>query len=188
MALIKAHHLRQPPVSAPGGLARRFWGTASADEMPATSPSEQSPPNHMTRPRTVRRAMASASVSSGGFDRLEAQRRRTRRHRLCRRQAALEGTFWATRPQMICPQRRCANNRRLMRWRVTELYGAQWRRRPRRCREHERLGGSSVGPCPVQISYPRMPIHLKEDPHSTVVLRDFGTSTVRFSNGRAHRK
>ena len=42
----------------------------------------------------------------------------------CRRQAALQGASGATRPQIICPQRRCANNRRLITWRVTELYGA----------------------------------------------------------------
>ena len=36
---------------------------------------------------------------------------------------------------MICPQRCCAKNRRPMIWRVTELYGAQWRRSRRRCRE-----------------------------------------------------
>ena len=41
----------------PGGLARRFWGNASAHYMPATSLRNHSPPRH----RTLRRAMASAS-------------------------------------------------------------------------------------------------------------------------------
>jgi len=58
-----------------------------------------------------------------------------RRHCLCRRQAALHGASGAPRPQMECPQRRCADIHRLILWRVTELYGAQWRRRRRRCRE-----------------------------------------------------
>jgi len=51
------------------------------------------------------------------------------------RQAALQGASGATRPHMICPQYRCAIPRRLIRRRVTELYGAQWRRRWRGCRE-----------------------------------------------------
>ena len=50
------------PMSAPGGLARRLWGTASANEMPATSPRDHSPPNTMARHRTLRREMASASA------------------------------------------------------------------------------------------------------------------------------
>ena len=37
---------------------------------------------------------AAKMVYSGGYDRLEAQRRRMRRHRLCRRQAALHGAPW----------------------------------------------------------------------------------------------
>ena len=51
-----------PPMSAPGGLARRFWGNASANEMPATLSRDQSSPNNMARHRTLRRAMASASA------------------------------------------------------------------------------------------------------------------------------
>jgi hypothetical protein len=46
----------------PGGLARRFWGTASANGMPATSSRDQSPPNTMARHRALRRATASASA------------------------------------------------------------------------------------------------------------------------------
>jgi len=45
----------------PGGLARRFWGKASAHDVPATSLRNDAPPNHMARHRTLRRAMASAS-------------------------------------------------------------------------------------------------------------------------------
>ena len=51
-----------PPMSAPGGLARRFWGTALANGMPATSSRNQSPSNELVRHRTLRRAMASASA------------------------------------------------------------------------------------------------------------------------------
>ena len=50
-----------PPMSAPGGLARRFWSDASANHMSVTSLREYSPPNIMARHRTLRRAMASAS-------------------------------------------------------------------------------------------------------------------------------
>jgi hypothetical protein len=46
----------------PGGLARRFWGTASANGMPKTSSRDQSPRNSMTRHRTLRHATASASA------------------------------------------------------------------------------------------------------------------------------
>jgi len=67
--------------------------------------------------------------------RLDIQRLRMRRHRLCRRQAALHGASGAPRSQMECPQRHRATNHRLMNWCVTELYGAQWHRRRRRCRE-----------------------------------------------------
>ena len=51
------------------------------------------------------------------------QRRVVRRVHLCRRQAPLHGVSGATRPQIICPQRRCASSHRLTQWRVTELYG-----------------------------------------------------------------
>ena len=44
---------------------------------------------------------------------------------------------------MMCPQHRCAITRRLITWRVTELYGARWRRRRRRCREDGSSGASS---------------------------------------------
>ena len=53
------------------------------------------------------------------------------RHRLCRRQAALHGASGAARSQTDCPQRHRATNHRMTTWRVTELYGAQWRRRRR---------------------------------------------------------
>jgi len=46
----------------PGGLARRLWGAASANVMPATSSRDQSPPNTMACHRTLRRAVASASA------------------------------------------------------------------------------------------------------------------------------
>ena len=51
-----------PPMSAPGGLARRLWGTASANGMSATSARDQSHPNSMARRRTLRRATVSASA------------------------------------------------------------------------------------------------------------------------------
>jgi len=54
------------------------------------------------------------------------------RHHLCRLQAALHGTSGAPSLAMKCPQRRRANNHHLIIWRVTELYGARWRRRRRR--------------------------------------------------------
>jgi len=55
-----------PPVSAPGGLARRFSGNATANGMPAASSRDQSPPNNVARHRTSRRATASASDARGG--------------------------------------------------------------------------------------------------------------------------
>ena len=51
-----------PPMSAPGGLARRFWGDASVYHMSVTSLREHSPPHIMARRRTLRREMASASA------------------------------------------------------------------------------------------------------------------------------
>ena len=51
-----------PPMSAPGGLARRFWSDASANHMSVTSLREHSLPNIMARHRTLRRAMAVASA------------------------------------------------------------------------------------------------------------------------------
>ena len=114
----------------------------------ATSSREQSPPNHMARHRTLRRAMASASakmprrfVSSGDYDRLELRGAECA-ETACRRQAALQGASGATRPQITFSQRRCANNRRLVTWCVTELYSAQWRRRS--CREDGLLGGTNA--------------------------------------------
>ena len=65
----KAHHLRGPPVPAPGALALRCVGDTSANGMPATS--LRKPANNMARQRTLRRAMVSASakvVYSGGYD------------------------------------------------------------------------------------------------------------------------
>jgi hypothetical protein len=98
--------------------------------------------------------------------------------RACRSQAALQGASRTTRPQMICPLRRCANNRRLMAWRVTELHGAQWRRRRRGRRADGLLRGYSVRPCPGFLTtnaIPRM-----GGPDSTV-LRELGK--VRCSAG-----
>jgi hypothetical protein len=51
-----------PPMSAPYGLARRFWGNASGNAMPAWSARDQSPPHYMARYRTLWRAVASASA------------------------------------------------------------------------------------------------------------------------------
>jgi len=42
------------PMSAPGGFARRFWGTASANGMLATSSRDQSPHKNMASHRTLR--------------------------------------------------------------------------------------------------------------------------------------
>ena len=50
------------PLLAPGALAPRFWGNASANHMSVTSLREHSPPNQMARHRTLRRAVASASA------------------------------------------------------------------------------------------------------------------------------
>ena len=73
--------------------------------------------------------------------RQEGQRLRMRRHDLRRRQAPLHRASEATRPHITCPQRHRANNRRLIIWRVTELYGTQWRQRRRRCLEDCVSGG-----------------------------------------------
>jgi hypothetical protein len=51
-----------PPMSAPGGLARRFWGDASVYHMSVTSLREHSTAHIMARHRTLRREMASASA------------------------------------------------------------------------------------------------------------------------------
>ena len=48
-----------PPMSAPGGLARRFWGDASANHM---SLREHSAPNIMARHGTLRRATQCAET------------------------------------------------------------------------------------------------------------------------------
>ena len=48
-----------PPMSAPGGLARRFWSDASANHTSVASLREYPPPNRMARHRTLRRATAS---------------------------------------------------------------------------------------------------------------------------------
>ena len=53
-----------PPMSAPSGLARCFWGTASANGMPATSKRDRSTHNKMARHRTLRRTVASASAKT----------------------------------------------------------------------------------------------------------------------------
>jgi len=49
-------------MSAPGALAPRFWGNASANHMSVTSLREHSPPHQMARHRILRRAVASASA------------------------------------------------------------------------------------------------------------------------------
>ena len=51
-----------PPLSAPGGLARRSCGDASVHDMSVTSFRNPSRPNNMARHRTLRRALASASA------------------------------------------------------------------------------------------------------------------------------
>ena len=116
------------PMSAPGGLTRRFWGTASANRMPVTSSRDQSPLTQwrvaelygvQRRPRR-RRCCEECVVWA---DRLKVQRRRVRRVHLCRRQAPLHGVSGATRPQIICPKRHCGSIHRLIQWHVTDLYG-----------------------------------------------------------------
>jgi hypothetical protein len=93
----------------------------------------------MSRHRTIRHAVEwrrrrrrCLEVGVSGSDKPKVQRRKVRKHRLCWRQAALHGASGATHPQMGCPQRHRATNHRLLQWRVTELYDAQWRRRRRR--------------------------------------------------------
>jgi len=123
-------------MSAPGALARRFRGDASANYMPATSLRKHSTPNTTARHCTLRRAMASAAakmprkqcILSGGF--LNEMMSRDADIRC--RQAALQGASEATHPHITCPQHRCAITRRLIRWHVTELLGGRWRRRRRR--------------------------------------------------------
>jgi len=104
--------------------------------MPATSSRTQSTPSDMTRHRTLRRAMASASAKMPR--RLCREVRKSRDcdcpHRVCRRQAPLHGASGARRPSMECPQRHDAITQRLITWRVNELYGAHWLQRRRRCR------------------------------------------------------
>jgi len=51
-----------PPMSAPGGLARRFWSDASANHMSVTSLRDHSPPTRMALHCSLRRATASASA------------------------------------------------------------------------------------------------------------------------------
>ena len=51
-----------PPMSAPGGLARRFWGDASANHMSVTSLREHALPNIMGHHRRLRRATPSAET------------------------------------------------------------------------------------------------------------------------------
>jgi hypothetical protein len=45
-------------MSASGGLARRLWGTASTNGMPATSCRDQTLPNNLAPHRTLRRTIA----------------------------------------------------------------------------------------------------------------------------------
>jgi len=113
----------------------RTSGETSANHMPATSSRKQSPPNKTARHGTLRRAVASASAKLPRrlcILGLTVQRRRVRRHRLCRRHTTLRGASEATRPYIL---RRCTSIHRLVSWHVTQLYGAQRRRRRRRCRE-----------------------------------------------------
>ena len=121
-----------------------LMGDASVNVMPALSLRDQSTPNSMARHRTLRRETTSASpkmprscIFWGYYDKTVklVQRDRVRRHRLCRRQAPLHGASGATRPHMECPGSHRASIRLLIKWRVSELYGAQWRRRQQRCRE-----------------------------------------------------
>jgi hypothetical protein len=57
---------------------------------------------------------AAKNVSSGGYDRLEVQRRRMRRHRLSA-PAGLARRFWGDASEMMGQQRRCAKKRRIVR-------------------------------------------------------------------------
>jgi hypothetical protein len=54
---------------------------------------------------------------------------------ICCQPGGLARRFWGTVSANGMPHRHRAINHRLMQWRVAELYGAQWRRRRRRCRE-----------------------------------------------------
>ena len=96
----------------------------------------------------------------------------------CRRQAALQSASGATHAQILCPQSRCANNRRLRHGALPNFTA----------RNEIGIGEAATKTVfwgvilwvPVQISRPRIPIHLKGVPHSTV-LREFGM--VHFSAG-----
>jgi len=76
-----------------------------------------------------------AEIVPAGSDRLKCRDAECADTAFCLRQAALQAASVATRRNMICPQRCCATIQGLITWRVTELYGAQWRRRQRRRRE-----------------------------------------------------
>jgi hypothetical protein len=130
-------------MSAPGALARRFWGAASVHRMLATSLRKHSPPSTIARHGTLRpqwrwrqqrcREDCVLFVFWWFSDRVEVQRR-------CCQPAALQG---ASRPHMICPQHRCAITHRTLRRAMTSASAKMPRRRF--------FWGFlclSVGPCP----------------------------------------
>jgi len=89
-----------PPMPASGALARRFWGDASVDCLPATSSRDQSPPKRMARHPTLRRETASAPAKMprrlcilGVMTRQEVQRLRMR-HTTTSAPGALARRFW----------------------------------------------------------------------------------------------
>jgi len=118
-------------MSAPGGLARRFWGTASVYGILECPQRHRATNHHLTQWRDIepygaqwrRRRRRCCEGCLLWADRQVVQRRRVRRHHLCRRQAPLHGVSGATRQHIICPQRHCGSIHRLIQWRVTELYG-----------------------------------------------------------------
>jgi len=130
-------------MSAPGGLARRFWGTASAYQIPATSWRRHSPPDTMARHRYLRRAVASASAKMPwrmcplGLTDLKSGSSETANAPTPPMSApgGLAWRFWGTASANQMPATSSCDKLCLTQWRFTVLYGAQWRRRRRRFRE-----------------------------------------------------
>jgi hypothetical protein len=77
---------------------------------------------------------------------------------------------------MTCRQRHRANIHRLIRWGVTELYGAPWRRRQQKCREDGRIvfgakGTLLVRTLLVEVYYLENPVALRRSMNSRILSR-----------------
>ena len=58
------HNTLTPPMPAPGGHARRIWGDAFANGMPATSSRKHSPPTNGASPKFTARYGVSVSENA----------------------------------------------------------------------------------------------------------------------------